>query len=212
MTPDFAKAVDPVFQYVLKLRERIDEGESPSPQDERAHIRGWIDQADAKLGQSPDWRLAKYALVCWIDELLVNAPWQGADWWKNNVFEYEFFNTRERFHQFYLRAKEAHTAGNRNALEVFYICVILGFRGAYGSLFSAQQELERYDLPPTVEAWARQIALAIQMSPKPPITSGGPMGAGAPPLDGQALFVTSSLAGVVLAAMFVGAIYLFYVQ
>jgi type VI secretion system protein ImpK len=208
MTPEFAKPIDTIFLHVLRLQERIAAGENPSPQDERAHIRGWMDQAEAKIGQSPEWRLAKYALVSWIDEMLVDPAWEGNDWWKNNVLEQELFSTRERYHQFYEQAKQAHAAGYRNALEVFYLCVVLGFRGLYADAWAVQQEAERFDLPPTIEKWAAQVAMAIQMSPKPPITSGGPMGPGAPPLNGQALLISSTMLAAVLGALVVGAVFM----
>jgi type VI secretion system protein ImpK len=201
MTPEFAKPVDTVFLRVLRLQERIAQGEQPSPQDERAHIRGLMDQAEAKIGQSPEWKLAKYALVAWIDEMLLDPSWEGSDWWKNNVLEQELFSTRDRFHQFYERAKEAHSAGYRNALEVYYLCVVLGFRGLYADSWVAQQDAERFELPPTIEKWAAQVSMAIQLSPRPPIVGGGPMGPGAPPLNGQALLFSSSMLAAVLGAL-----------
>ena len=34
------------------------------------------------MGQSVDWQLAKYALVAWIDEMLIlDAPWDGRSQW-----------------------------------------------------------------------------------------------------------------------------------
>ncbi len=61
MTPEFASAADPVFLHVLELLERIGRGEDPPAAEERGRIRGWIDQAEARLGQREDWMLAKYA-------------------------------------------------------------------------------------------------------------------------------------------------------
>ena len=75
MTPEFAKAVDPVFLYVLNLLERINQGEPVSAEDERSEILKGLDRADAQLGHRDDWQLAKYALVSWIDEVLIEAPW-----------------------------------------------------------------------------------------------------------------------------------------
>lgn len=207
MTPDFAKAVDAVFLRVLRLQERIAAGENPSPRDEAAHIRGFLDQAEAIVGQSPEWKLAKYAVVAWIDEMLVDPDWEGGDWWKNNVLEQELFGTRQRFLEFYRRAKEAHAAGYRNALEVYYLCVVLGFRGLYAG-FDAQHQAEELELPPTIEKWAQQTAMAIQTSPRPPIMGGGVMGPGAPPLTGQTLLIGSSMLAAVLGALLVGAIVL----
>ena len=79
MTPKFSKAVDPVFLHVLGLLERIGRDENPSPSEERLRIRGWLDQAEGQLGHGPDWHLAKYALVSWIDDVLIDtAPGKAA--------------------------------------------------------------------------------------------------------------------------------------
>src|SRR5204862_385786 len=100
MTPKFAKAVDPVFMHVLGLLERIARDENLMVNEERVKIRGWLDQAEGQLGHGPDWQLAKYALVAWIDDVLIDAPWDGRNWWKENALEVEVFNTRLRNEQF----------------------------------------------------------------------------------------------------------------
>lgn len=199
MTPEFAKAVDPVFLRVLKLQERIAAGERPSPPDEHAHIRGHLDSGERAFGQSSEWISAKYALVSWVDEMLVDPSWEGSDWWINNTLEQELFRSRQRFEEFYQRAKEAHKNGQFNALEVYYLCVVLGFRGIYAGLDT--HRLDEMELPPTIERWAHQVALAIRGSPRPPIQTGGSPGPGAPPLTGQALFIGSSMLAAALAAL-----------
>ena len=91
MKPRVARAVDPLFNYVLNLLDRIHRDEQPSGEDERLIIRGLLEQAGAHLGTGPEWELACYAIVSWIDEMLVDSPWEGADWWSNNVLEVELF-------------------------------------------------------------------------------------------------------------------------
>ena len=84
MTPKFAKAVDNVFLGVLDLLERIERNQSINVSDERTRIQKRIDNAEAQLGSTQDWQLAKYALVSWIDSMLIGAPWDGNTWWENN--------------------------------------------------------------------------------------------------------------------------------
>ena len=200
MTPKFSTAVDPVFLHVLGLLERIGRDENPSPSEERLRIRGWLDQAEGRLGQGPDWQLAKYALVSWIDDVLIEAPWEGRGWWKENALEVEVFNTRLRNEQFYLKAKEASSLPQKDALEVFYVCVVLGFRGLYRDPVAAAALAEPRQLPPDLETWARQISMAIQLGQgRPPISEASEPIEGAPPLDGPFLLIWSSLFGVILA-------------
>jgi type VI secretion system protein ImpK len=200
MTPKFSTAVDPVFLHVLGLLERIGRDEHPSPTEERLRIRGWLDQAEGRLGHGPDWLLAKYALVAWIDDVLIEAPWEGRSWWKENALEVEVFNTRLRNEQFYLKAREASSLPQKDALETFYVCAVLGFRGLYRDPVAAAALAGPRQLPPDLETWARQTSMAIQLGQgRPPISEQSEPVAGAPPLDGPFLLVWSTLFGVILA-------------
>jgi type VI secretion system protein ImpK len=193
MTPKFSKAVDPIFTHVLGLLERIEGGENPSYKEERLRIRGWLDQAEGQLGHGPDWQLTKYALVSWIDDLLIiDAPWEGRGWWKENALEVEIFNTRLRHEQFYLKAREAASLPQKDALEVFYLCVVLGFRGLYRDPMAAAALAEPRQLPPDLESWAKQTGMAIQLGQgRPPISDASQPIHGAPPLEGSSMLVWS---------------------
>jgi type VI secretion system protein ImpK len=116
--------------------------------------------------------------------------------------EVELFNTRLCNEQFYVKAKEASTLARRDALEVFYVCVVLGFRGLYRDPMAAAMLAEPRGLPPDLEMWARQTAMAIQLGQgRPPITDSSVAGAGAQPMEGPFLLIASALGGVVLAAL-----------
>lgn len=212
MTPRFSKAVDPIFLHVLALLERIGRGEQPSSKDERLWIRGLIDQAEGQLGQGAEWQLAKYALVAWIDDLLIEAPWDGRSWWKENALEVEIFNTRLRNEQFYVKAKEASSLPQKDALEVFYVGVVLGFRGLYRDPAAAAALAEPRQLPPDLETWAKQTSMAIQLGQgRPPISDASQPIAGAPPLEGPQMAVWSAFLGVILATFIAILVWLFIV-
>ena len=204
MTPKFSKAVDPVFLHVLGLLERIGRDENPPVKEERLRIRGWLDQAEGHLGQGEDWQLAKYALVAWIDDLLIEAPWEGRSWWKENALEVEIFNTRLRNEQFYMKAKQASSLAKRDALETFYVCVVLGFRGLYRDPVAAAALAEPRGLPPDLETWAKQTSMAIRLGQgRPPISDASEPIEGAAPLEGPFMFIWSVFAGVMLAVFIV---------
>ena len=46
----------------------------PTGPEEKNTINNFLRNAEAHLGQKADWELAKYALVSWIDEVLIQAP------------------------------------------------------------------------------------------------------------------------------------------
>lgn len=202
MTPKFSEAVDPIFMHVLSMLERIGRNETLSVKDERQRVRGWIDQAEGILGQSQDWQLAKYALVAWIDEMFIETQWDGRGWWNENALEQEMFSGRRAYHHFYLKAKEASALPKRDALEVFYVCVVLGFRGIYRDPVEAIAEAEAHGLPPDLETWARQTSMAIKLGQGlAPITDRGLLPTGAPALESKSFFVSYLLIGVILASV-----------
>lgn len=172
MTPKHSLTVDPVFLHVLDLLDRIADGEDPNPTEEHIQIRGLLDQGEAIIGASEEWELTKYALVSWIDEVLLSSSWTHRDWWGNNVLEVEFFGTRLCNEQFFINAKSASRLASRDALEVYYICVILGFQGLYQDPNIAAMFVAQHQLPNDLSSWKRQTAMSIRL------------GQGRPPIDG----------------------------
>ncbi|MEX2139035.1 MAG: DotU family type IV/VI secretion system protein [Pirellulales bacterium] len=204
MTPQFAKAVDPIFEFVLVLLDRIDTGEGAAIDAEREKDRiiRLLDEAQAKLGESNEWQLAKYGLICWIDEVLIAADWPGSTWWNEYSLESSMFNQRERNEQFYVWARSASELTRRDALEVFYIAVILGFRGFYADPPQRSQLIAgKYQLPPQLETWVKRTADAIKQTGRPPIKTTGKLGPGAPPLKGRSTLVAAVLSSAVLLAI-----------
>ncbi len=149
-------------------------------------MRSILDQGEAIVGTGRDWELSSYALVSWIDEMLVEANWSHREWWSNNVMERELFNTRECAEKFFVYAKAASTLPQRDALEVFYVCVILGFRGIYSEPSIAAMLCESLGLPPSINDWSRQVAMSIRLGQGRPTLQGSQREiVGAPPLPAK---------------------------
>ena len=200
MTPKFAAATDPIFICVLDLLDRISRNQASSPEDEASLILNHFREAEAQVGDIQGWDLAKFAITSWIDDVLIEAPWDGRSWWEENSLEFSFFRTKDRATEFYLKAKQAAEMSRRDFLEVFYICVVLGFRGLY-ALSESQFLAEQLQLPVTVQEWAKRTARSIQVGH-------GRVGIGetvrpcpgAPPLEGRFQLVSTLLLTVILMA------------
>ena len=202
MTPNFAQAVDPIFLYMLALLDRIGRNTKLVAREERARIRALIDEAEARLGLGTEWELAKYALISWIDEMLVDAFWDGREWWSNNVMEIEFFNSRQCHEKFFIKAQQASTITGRDALEVYYVCVILGFRGLYHDNETSATVAQSLNLPTDLNEWARQTALSIRLGQgRDQLSAPGGEISGAPPLRSRASVVWPWLAAALSAAV-----------
>ena len=212
MTPQFAQAVDPIFLAMLDLLDQIGQNQPVSPQNERYRLVAAVDHAEGALGGGIEWELAKYALVSWIDEMLVETPWSGRDWWSNNVLEVEYFNTRLCNERFYTKAQEASAQSRRDALEVFYNCVILGFRGLYRDPNLASSLTAANGLPPDLLSWTKQTAMAIRLGQgRPPLPRPRREIQGVAPLGRRAVVVWSCAIAVMLLLVNIGYLLLYVI-
>jgi type VI secretion system protein ImpK len=201
MSPDFAAAVDPLILSVLGLLERIERNEYRSAEEEREQVQNRLREAEDQLGEKSGWELAKYALVAWIDEVLIAAPWEGSHWWENNLLEFAHFKTRVRAAEFYAKAKEARELSRRDALEVFYVCVVLGFRGLY-ALPEGPILADQLQLPADVDGWAARTARSIKLGQgRVPIPESPRVGGSAFPLEGRYAFLSALLGTALLVIL-----------
>jgi type VI secretion system protein ImpK len=75
---------------------------------------------------------AKYAIVAFIDEQLFRAPWEGRQEWMLEPLQLIYFNENTAGEGFFVRleALEADPA-KLHVLEVYYLCLALGFQGKF---------------------------------------------------------------------------------
>lgn len=211
MSPKFARAVDPIFSCVLDLLDRIDRGQQCDPAGEKAKIVKAFDSASAQLGQSPEWMdLARYALYGWIDsELAKVRPWEGREWWQSHSLELDYWGQGLANVVFFERAQEAAKMTSKDALEVFYVCVILGFRGFYENLPEADKIriIESIGLPPDLRSWVAQYAHAIRLGRElPAITDARRPADIAPPRYGKQTLLGTTLLLAITAGVAIGAL------
>jgi type VI secretion system protein ImpK len=153
MNESFGKVVYPVINTALKLKaeldankikdsdveSRIDKAQRDLVELLRAggEIRGQVDYT----GDGGVFLGARYALACWIDELFnVHAPALWADRWKERILEVDLFGHGDSAWRFWeqldivLRhpnVPRPSVAPGLDAMETFFLCVALGFRGKY---------------------------------------------------------------------------------
>jgi type VI secretion system protein ImpK len=147
MNEQFGNVVYPVIQKALDLKDRLDRGESADFDAEHRRLLEQI-RADGEArrlsdysGDSGAFLGARYALACWVDELMiVHTPSPWSERWAGAVLEYALFGTRDRAFKFWdqLRialkrpdAPRAAVAPGPDALETFFLCIVLGYRGRH---------------------------------------------------------------------------------
>jgi type VI secretion system protein ImpK len=130
MREETAGLVHGVFRHGLDLKDRLARGESPAQTTEQALLMRLLEGAPEAKGPSDPTAASdlKYALVCWLDELFVDETEWGARW-NERKLEVAVFGTNDRAWRFWESARHAATRNDPDILEVYYLCVQLGFRG-----------------------------------------------------------------------------------
>jgi type VI secretion system protein ImpK len=151
MQEHIANLVHDVLIHGLRLRERADAGEPVDLETEQATLKklvlepraqGWADYAGDALDKSfvgtataqrrsTDQFLGiRYALVCWLDEVMIDSPLRDA--WNDRKLETELYGTNMRAEEFWRQARKAEAKLGSDAAEVYFLCSMLGFRGEMG--------------------------------------------------------------------------------
>jgi type VI secretion system protein ImpK len=129
----------------------------PPPADLRQRIVDLLDRmvGHAQTAGVPDQDIkeARYALVAYIDEQILKSSWPGRGEWMNQPLQLGLYREFDAGEKFFARLRALLNHGDRlSAVEIYLLCLALGFRGAYGDrdpaalasfLGAAQQQVAR---------------------------------------------------------------------
>jgi type VI secretion system protein ImpK len=148
MREELANLVHPILTTGLRLKARLERGEAPALDAEQAALVGllhsdneathWPDFGGDRHNDRPVSRSeaapvetflgVRYALVCWVDEMFVlDSPW--SERWNEHKLEVQLYGSNDRAWKFWDQARVAAGRPTADALEVFFLCVMLGFSG-----------------------------------------------------------------------------------
>ncbi len=203
MTPHFAQAVNTVILRVIEILRQPGQlaQHRGNVMPIQRELEQWLAYAERQLGaQTESWQLAKYALVCWIDEMFIHR----LDWreWENFPLEEQIYRQRLGRRRFFAAessserqfgARRAAELEDFDPLEVYYLCVVLGFRGFYQDPIAAAEEANSFypPLPPTLDQWLASTTQHLRVGPGPPpaMAPGSNFPTGAPPRLGRLQFL-----------------------
>jgi hypothetical protein len=130
MKRETADLICPIFRQGLRIKERLRRGERLSVHAEQAELRRLFQMGSPVDLPDTVFLGVRYPVACWLDEVFIedeDSPWQRE--FNENKVEQALFTRSLRFDLFWDQAALAEAEGNADALEVFYLCVMLGFRG-----------------------------------------------------------------------------------
>jgi type VI secretion system protein ImpK len=108
----------------------------PTTQELRQRLIGSLDRMVSdgrRLGVADgDLAEARYALVAFIDEQILQSDWAGRAEWMSRPLQLELYRENTAGENFFARLKSLLRSGDRPvAVEAYYLCLVLGFSGAY---------------------------------------------------------------------------------
>jgi type VI secretion system protein ImpK len=122
------------FLLIFHIRAGNDPGH---PEDLRKSIAQLLQNFDRQAGRAghseEDIKAARYALCALIDETVLNSRWAFKDQWADRPLQLEHFGEHMAGERFFDLLERIRQKGKRKAdlLEVFCICLVLGFQGKY---------------------------------------------------------------------------------
>jgi type VI secretion system protein ImpK len=156
MREEIGTLVNKIINAGLELKERLAGGEQPDLEKEQARLKGLLGDPEGRryhefagetgtehslmAGRSTtggsrssgdNFLGIRYALVCWLDEIFsLDAPPDWSSRWSEETLEVNLYGMRDRALNFWHQARKAETRPS-DALEAYFLCVMLGFRGDY---------------------------------------------------------------------------------
>ena len=75
---------------------------------------------------------AKYAVVAFVDEQIFRSPWKGRQQWMLEPLQFSIYGENTAGEGFFTRMEGLENDATRaHVLEVYYLCLALGFEGKY---------------------------------------------------------------------------------
>ncbi len=110
--------------------------ELPPPDVLQRRISALFDQMHRKCRDAgfpdEDANDAKYAIAAFADEQILRSPWPGRNQWMGQPLQLVYFNENTAGEGFFSRMAAIQNQPQRShVLEIYYLCLCLGFQGQY---------------------------------------------------------------------------------
>ncbi len=130
---DLVSLASPILELALKLRT----GLIPSSNDVRpvvSDLFNQMDQGSAALSYSEgQTQAAKFALAAFVDETVLTIDFPLRDEWEKYPLQLQYFGEHLAGVKFFERLDSLlkNIEENGDVIEVYYMCLLLGYKGKY---------------------------------------------------------------------------------
>ena len=133
--PALADLCGDLLAFALQLKKSTDPGDAEAM---RLKIDEQFRALETKARQADipqeDVQQAKYAIAAFIDEMILTSSWPLKESWADKPLQLAYFNDFSAGEELYNKIEVLRGAKKSSVLEVYYLCLALGFRGKYVDL------------------------------------------------------------------------------
>lgn len=133
--PALADLCGDLLAFALQLKRSGDPGDAEMM---RQRIDEQFRSLETRARQADvpqeDVQQAKYAIAAFIDEMILTSSWPLKESWADKPLQLAYFNDFAAGEEFYNRIDTLRGAKRNGVLEVYYLCLSLGFRGKFVDL------------------------------------------------------------------------------
>ena len=127
-----------ILSFTLQLRKSEDPGDPEALRRDVEELFRLLEER-AREAEIPEANVsqAKYALAALVDELILTSNWQAKESWSGRPLQLEYFNDFAAGEEFYNKLetlRRVQDPGKLDVLEVYYLCLTLGFKGKYADI------------------------------------------------------------------------------
>ena len=207
---DLIRFAGPIFDLILRLKAGIVQ---PS-NNLRPKFAQMLDEFEKRAERyrinHKIVRVSKFALAAFVDETVLTNNFPLKDEWEKNALQLEYFGEQLAGNKFYdkLDAMLKQMKVTADAVEVYYVCMLLGFKGKY-AVYEQEKFLSIMQKTANALVKAGKI-VPTELSPnwlandqpEPPKKRGMPIWAKIGALGGLALAVVVYLAMFLVSSQF----------
>lgn len=128
-----AEVFAPCFSLILQLRESTSLTDAESLRQNALNVIGECEQRARMSASSEDVSDAKFAIVAFIDETILSSSSPAKTKWMARPLQLQLYDRFDAGEHFFERLERLQSTPSSNpaVLEVYYLCMTLGFKGQY---------------------------------------------------------------------------------
>ncbi len=131
---DLSEICSDCFTLILQLRRTSEFGDQKVLKDRILSLLNRVERRakEAKIN-SEQVQFAIFALVAFLDETIISSEWSQKNDWLAKPLQLEYYNRYDAGEEFFNKLDELCSGPHfkSSVLEVYYLCLALGFKGKY---------------------------------------------------------------------------------